>query len=101
MEGRRMTATVTPIRPSTNGRRPIVLEVPQAELVGNLCDWQALAEEAVDANGAALQTTLRLPAGPWRDELQAAHIYAHDRLKALLTELRFAAGIYDKPNRGA
>ena len=95
-----MTATVT--RPATNGhRRPVRIEVSRSELVERICNWQALAEEAVDANGAALEQVLRLPAGPWRQELQLAHHHAHDRLVALLAELRYSAGIYDgRPSGG-
>jgi hypothetical protein len=77
------------------GGPQLKLLVPQHELVGDVMDWQALAEEAIDANGASLETVLRLPPGPWRDELQRAHHYAHDRLLALLIELRMAAGKYD------
>lgn len=88
----------------TNGRKPggpaRTLTVPQAEIVGAVMDWQALAEEARDANGTSLQTVLRLPAGPWRDEMQAAHHFTHERLTALLRALRTAAGHYDgRPER--
>lgn len=86
-----------PVR--TNGhapsRRPVRMEIDRHELVGRVMDQIALAEEAIDANAAAWQTTLRLPEGIWRDEMQAAHLYAHARLKALLKELRMSAGRYD------
>lgn len=97
-----MTVAVRP----TNGhaaRRPVHVEVPRAELVGRLMDFQTLAEEAIDANGASLQTVLRLPAGPWRDEMSVAHHATHDRLVALLMELRLSSGRYDgvSPDIGA
>jgi len=89
-----MTATVAPVR--TNGhRRPVLIQVPRNEIVGHVLDWQALAEEAITSNGYSLQTVMRLPAGPWRQELQAAHIATHDRLVALLADLRMAAGRFD------
>ena len=92
-----MTATLPARRPNTNGtkRRPVRIEVDRHALVGSVMDWQALAAAAVDANAAAWQTTLRLPEGVWRDEMQAAHLHAHEALKALLVELRMAAGRLD------
>ncbi len=98
-----MTATL-PARTHTNGsapRRPVLLEIPRSELVGSVMDWQCLAIAAIEANGASLPTVLRLPAGPWRDEMSIAHHATHDRLVALLAELRMAAGRYDGRPPGA
>lgn len=93
------TAGVIPIT-SAPSRRPVRVEIDRHELVGALMDQIALAEEAVDANGASLQQVLRLPVGPWRQEMQLAHIHTHDRLVALLAELRMAAGRFDgRPDR--
>ena len=84
-------------RPATNGkRRPVEIAVERSELVGRLMDAASLAAEAITANGASLQTVQRLPAGPWRTEMQMAHHFTHDRLTALLSELRTACGVYDK-----
>lgn len=93
-----MTATATapiPIERAPSRRRPVVIEITKAELVGDLMNAQARATTAIDANGFALEQVLRLPAGPWRSELQAAHIAAHDALVALLVELRLRTGIYE------
>ncbi len=76
-------------------RRPVRLEVDRAELVERFMEAQALAASAIDANGYALQQVLRLPAGPWRSDLQRAHHEAHDRLVALISELRMAVGHFD------
>lgn len=89
-----MTAALVPF-PVPRARRRVRIEVDRHELVGGLMDAQALAEEAIDANGASLEVVLRLPPGPWRDELQRAHIAAHDALKALLKQARLMAGTYD------
>lgn len=83
------------VRPTNGTRRPVVIEVERHELVGRLMDEQALAVEAIEANGAALQLVLRLPPGPWRDELQRCHHDAHERLVALLASVRLATGVYE------
>lgn len=98
-----MTA-VAPTPIAANGhaprRRPVRVEIDRHALVGQLMDQISLAEEARDANGASLQTVLRLPPGPWRQEMQAAHHFTHDRLTRLLSALREAAGTYDgRPDR--
>lgn len=95
-----MTVAV-PVRPTKGKRRPVFVNVDRSELVGRFMDASSLATEAIRANGAALEVVLRLPAGPWRDELQHAHHFAHDRLVALLAELRVASGIYDGRPDGA
>jgi hypothetical protein len=90
--------------PSRNGKRGgprHVVTVERHALVGDLLDWQALVREALDANGYSLQTVLRLPAGPWRSEMQAAHIDIHDRLNNLLARLRTASATYDGKPAGA
>ncbi len=92
-----MTATVAPIRPSTNGtRRPVRIEVNQHELVGMCMDLETLATEAITANGYALQTVLGLLPGVIRSEAQRALIDTHERLVRLLDEARLAAGRYDQ-----
>lgn len=88
-------APVVPIESAPSRRRPVHISVPRHELVGRVMDQIALAEEAVVANGASLEQVLRLPAGPWRQELQIAHHATHDALVALLVELRMSAGRYD------
>lgn len=76
-------------------RRPHVLEVPRAEIVGELMDLQTFATDAITANGAALQLVLRLPPGPWRDELQRTHHDAHDALSALREAIRTRTSTYE------
>ena len=76
-------------------RRPVVVAVPRAELVGRWMDVQGLTVRAIDANGASLQQVLRLPPGPWRDELMRAHHFAHDQLIEVLAAARMAAGVYE------
>ena len=95
-----MTATA-PVR--TNGtRRPVRIEVSRSEVVGEFMDLETLASEAIAANGYSLQTVMRLPVGPWRTEMQTAHIDTHDRLTRLLNAARLAAGRYDaRPIAGA
>jgi hypothetical protein len=95
-----VAAQPTPRYPNGVGnRKTVLISVERSELVGRLMDHIALAEEAVDANATAWQTTLRLPEGIWRDEMQAAHMHGHNRLKTLLAELRMAAGRYDGLSR--
>lgn len=86
--------------PTINARRPRMhqVTVDRHALVGDLMDLEALAREAVHANGCSLATVLRLPAGPWRDEMQAAHHATHDALVALYNAARMAAGRYDHTN---
>lgn len=88
------TARVVPIEQARN-RRPVRVEIDCHKLVGELMEQQCLAIAAIEANGASLQQVLRLPAGPWRDEMSLAHHATHDALVALLSELRMAAGRYD------
>ena len=93
-----MTVVVEARPAARNGKRggpPERITLPRAELVGNLMDLQVLAEEAIDANGASLQQVMRMPAGPWRDEMQRAHIAAHQSMKRLLIRARLGAGRYD------
>ena len=92
-----------PADPRTNGkRRPVRIEISQADVVGEFMDLETLASEAIAANGYSLQTVLRLPPGTWRTEMQAAHIDTHDRLTRLLNAARLAAGRYDaRPIAGA
>lgn len=96
---------MTVIALPTNGRAKPggprhVIEVERHELVGRLMDLQSLAAEAIDANGASLQTVLRLPPGPWRTEMQMAHIATHEALVKLIAEVRMATGRYDgRPDR--
>lgn len=90
-------------RPAAEQRPgPRFIRVNQGQLVHGLMDLETLATEAIAANGYSLQTVMRLPAGTWRQEMQAAHIDTHDRLVRLLTAARLAAGRYDgRPKNGA
>lgn len=95
-KGARMTVVaLRPHRAAKPGGARHVVEIERHELVGLVMDAQALASAAIDANGYSLQTVLRLPSGPWRQEMQAAHHDTHKALVALLKELRMAAGRYD------
>lgn len=96
-----MTATATrppavaEWRAAIKGRRPVRIEVERHQLVGDLLDWQALAQEARDANGAALQ----ILDGFERDAavyeaIRCTHD-VHARLMQLLIDLRVAAGRLD------
>lgn len=91
-----MTVAARPTngKAATGGPRHVIT-VERHVLVGLFMDFEALASEAITANGYSLQTVLRLPAGPWRQEMQAAHIDTHERLVRLLNEARLAAGRYD------
>jgi DNA-binding FadR family transcriptional regulator len=82
----------------TNGhRRPVVIEVERHQLVGDLMDWQALAQEAMYANGAALQILTRLePDAAVYEAIRATHD-THARLMQLLIHLRAIAGLFDRP----
>jgi hypothetical protein len=94
-----MTATAPPnVKPATNGhRQPVLIEVPRHELVGALMDWQALAQEAMDANGAALQILTRLvPDAVIYEAIRNTHD-THARLMQLLLHLRASAGLFDRP----
>lgn len=83
-------------RVSAPARRPTRVAVDRHELVGELIDYQTLANDAMSANGAGLQMALRLPEGVWRSELQRTHHDVHDALVQLIARLRAAAGDYDR-----
>ena len=93
-----MTATAARVKPATNGhRRPALIEVQKHELVGDILDWQALAQEAMYANGAALQILTHVePDVAIYEAIRATHD-THARLMQLLLHLRASAGLFDRP----
>jgi hypothetical protein len=89
--------TVT-TKPATNGhRRPVRIEVERHQLVGDLMDWQALAQEARDANGAALSIINRFERDAAVYEAMRCMHATHNNLAQLLAHLRAAAGLLDRP----
>ena len=90
-----MTVVTRASAPTNGHRRPVVVAVSRADLVGRWMDVQDLTVRAIEANGASLEQVLRLPPGPWRDELQRAHHFAHDQLIEVLAAARMAAGVYE------
>jgi predicted glycosyl hydrolase (DUF1957 family) len=93
-----MTSTATRVRPATNGqRRPVLVQVPKHQLVGQVMDWQALAQEAMYANGAALQILNGFERDAAVYEAMRAVHDTHNHLAQLLAHLRAAAGLLDRP----
>jgi len=91
-----MTATVARPKAPTNGqRRPVRIEVERHQLVGDLMDWQALATEAMYANGAALQILTHVDKDAAVYEAIRSVHDTHARLMQLLVHLRAAAGRLD------
>lgn len=81
---------------ATNGRRrPVLIEVDRHAVVGSLMDWQALAQEALFANGAALQILTGLERDALVYEAIRATHDTHARLTRLLADLRKQAGALD------
>lgn len=83
----------------TNGKhaqpRPVRILVDRHQVVGQVMDWQAMAQEAMYANGAALQILIRLDGDPLVYEAVRATHDTHARLSRLISELRKAAGELD------
>lgn len=85
----------------TNGnRRPVVIAVPRAELVGSLMDVQTLAAEGMDAVGDALQAIERLYEALQGDSprikaIEHAVVAIYDNQVRLLNEATLLAGRYD------
>lgn len=82
--------------PIASRRRPTRVLIDRHELVGALLDWQALTQDAMVANGAALQLLMRQAPGASRDEAIRATHETHTALSGLLASLRRAAGDYDR-----
>lgn len=98
-----MTATLTPLKSATNGhaaRRPVVIEVPRHELVGELLDMQARAHEGMAAVGEALAAIERLyealqGTSPRIKAIEHAVAAIYDHQVRLLDEATLLAGRYD------
>ena len=98
-----MTVATERAARATNGngtRRPVVVAIPRAELVGSLMDVQALATEGMDAVGEGLRAVERLceavqGTSPRIKAIEHALIAIYDHQVRLLHEATVLAGRYD------
>lgn len=93
------TAQIIPLRPNPR-RRPVVLEVPRSQLVGELMDLESLAHDGMDSVGDALLALERLYAAlqgtsPRIKAIEHAVLAIYDTQVRLLNEATLLAGRYD------
>lgn len=75
---------------------PAQIVVEKNDIVGTCMDLNALATEAIYANGHAIQVALYgLPPSPERSAIQSALLDSHKALKALVVGARDASRRYE------
>lgn len=87
---------MTVATPTRSRRRPVVVAIERSVLVGAFMDADALAAEAMYANGAAIQLLRRIAGEAAVEQAVVAAHDTHDRLTALRRGLRASSGLYDR-----
>ena len=89
-------ARVIPIEEAPSRRRPVVIEVGQAEIVARFNEIDTLVSDAYEENAIAVWVALyHVPDARVRRTLLKALNFNAEALRLAIESTRLAAGIYD------